>query len=155
MTAHRDPLDRLLEAIVAVPVSLAVATRRLIPVATTRIERRVARNLAIIKQAGRRSTVASPAWDVTDEDDELPADWEPALPFTRQDVTRQDVTRQDVAGLDLDPGALPIEEYDHLSARQIVDRLAPLTGDELALVAAYERAHRRRQTVLSRIAQLA
>jgi hypothetical protein len=150
MTARRDPLDRLLEAIVAVPVSLAVATRRLIPVATTRIERRVARDLAIIKQAGRRSTVASPAWDVTDEDDELPADWEPPLPFTRQDVTRQDVT-----GLDVDPGALPIEEYDHLSARQIVDRLAPLTGDELALVAAYERAHRRRQTVLSRIAQLA
>jgi hypothetical protein len=150
MTARRDPLDRLLEAIVAVPVSLAVATRRLIPVATTRIERRVARDLAIIKQAGRRSTVASPAWDVTDEDDELPADWEPALP-----VTREDVAGQDVAGLDVDPGALPIEEYDHLSARQIVDRLAPLTGDELALVAAYERAHRRRQTVLSRIAQLA
>jgi hypothetical protein len=49
---------------------------------------------------------------------------------------------------------LPIDGYDQLSARQIVDRLGGLTPGELAAVARYERRKRRRQTVLGRIEQL-
>ena len=49
---------------------------------------------------------------------------------------------------------LPIDDYDHLAARQVVDRLHTLTGAELAQISVYERAHRHRQTILSRIAQL-
>jgi len=55
---------------------------------------------------------------------------------------------------DADEAALPIDDYDHLAASQILDRLAGLTSSELELVAAYERAHRHRQTVLGRVAQL-
>lgn len=49
---------------------------------------------------------------------------------------------------------LPIEGYDFLAASQVIDRLDALTLAELKLVGAYERAHRRRQIVLGKIAQL-
>jgi len=50
--------------------------------------------------------------------------------------------------------SLPINNYDTLSASQIVPRLAGLRPEELARVRAYENAHRRRRTILGRIAQL-
>ena len=50
--------------------------------------------------------------------------------------------------------ALPINNYDTLSASQIVPRLAGLRPEELARVRAYENSHRRRRTILGRIAQL-
>jgi hypothetical protein len=50
---------------------------------------------------------------------------------------------------------LPIEGYDSLAAPQVLDRLDGLDADELAAVAAHERSHRHRRTILGRIAQLA
>jgi len=50
--------------------------------------------------------------------------------------------------------ALAIPDYDELSASQVVERLAGLTPSELAAVADYEQARRRRKTILSRIEQL-
>jgi len=55
---------------------------------------------------------------------------------------------------DVPADALAIEGYDYLAASQVIDRLSALTGPELAMVADYERGHRRRQIVLGRIAQL-
>ena len=49
---------------------------------------------------------------------------------------------------------LPVQDYDSLAASQVVPRLATLGTDELLAVQAYERAHRNRQTILNRIAQL-
>lgn len=49
---------------------------------------------------------------------------------------------------------LAIPDYDHLPAIDIVGQLESLTVDELAEVDAYERANRRRRTVLGKIAQL-
>lgn len=49
---------------------------------------------------------------------------------------------------------LTIPGYDSLSASQVVQRLAGLSGDELAAVGAYEEAHRGRRTILNRIGQL-
>jgi hypothetical protein len=53
-----------------------------------------------------------------------------------------------------DSSALAIPDYDGLSASQVVNRLAGLTGAELAAVAAYESAHRGRKTILNKVAQL-
>ncbi len=50
---------------------------------------------------------------------------------------------------------LPIPDYDELSASQVIERLEGLTAEELAAVGAYERAHRGRNTILGKIAQLA
>jgi hypothetical protein len=61
----------------------------------------------------------------------------------------------DVAGAGAPrPGQLAIPGYDSLSASQVVQRLAGLSGDELAAVGAYEQAHRGRRTILNRIDQL-
>ncbi|MFZ4670138.1 MAG: hypothetical protein ACOYML_12615 [Microthrixaceae bacterium] len=49
---------------------------------------------------------------------------------------------------------LPVQDYDALAASQVVPRLATLSVDELDAVRRYERAHRNRQTILNRVAQL-
>ena len=49
---------------------------------------------------------------------------------------------------------LAIPGYDALSASQVVERLAGLTGEELAAVRHYETGHRRRRTILGKIEQL-
>src|SRR4051812_17503380 len=51
-------------------------------------------------------------------------------------------------------GDLAIPGYDSLSASQVVQRLAGLSGDELEAVRSYEAANRGRKTILSRVAQL-
>lgn len=66
----------------------------------------------------------------------------------------------DLGGAAGDPAAAPkagelaIPGYDSLSASQVVQRLAGLSGEEMAAVAAYERTHRGRRTILNRIDQL-
>jgi hypothetical protein len=50
--------------------------------------------------------------------------------------------------------SLAIPGYDTLAASQVVPRLDDLSDTELADVQDYERAHRGRMTILSRIAQL-
>lgn len=52
------------------------------------------------------------------------------------------------------PEGLAIPGYDSLSASQVVQRLAGLSGDELVAVGAYESAHRARRTILTRVGQL-
>ncbi len=49
---------------------------------------------------------------------------------------------------------LAIPDYDNLSASQVVPRLDGLTPAELESVRRYEKSHRHRNTILSRIAQL-
>jgi hypothetical protein len=49
---------------------------------------------------------------------------------------------------------LAIPSYDSLSATQVVQRLAGLSREEVAAVAAYEAATRRRKTILARAEQL-
>ncbi len=49
---------------------------------------------------------------------------------------------------------LAVPDYDSLAASQVVPRLATLSPQELTAVAQYERAHRGRQTILNRVAQL-
>lgn len=53
-----------------------------------------------------------------------------------------------------DDDALPIPDYDSLSASQVAARLPGLAPDELETVRAYEAAGRARKTVLNRIAAL-
>lgn len=50
--------------------------------------------------------------------------------------------------------ALPIPDYDELSASQVVERLDGLPVNDLAAVRAYEEAHRGRRTILFKIDQL-
>lgn len=49
---------------------------------------------------------------------------------------------------------LAVQDYDSLAASQVVPRLAVLSPQELSQIAAYESAHRNRQTILNRVAQV-
>jgi hypothetical protein len=50
--------------------------------------------------------------------------------------------------------ALPIPDYDELSASQVVERLDGLDRDSLEAIRRYETGHRGRNTILGKIAQL-
>ena len=50
--------------------------------------------------------------------------------------------------------ALPIPDYDELSASQVVERLDGLDRESLDAIRRYETDHRGRNTILSKIAQL-
>lgn len=49
---------------------------------------------------------------------------------------------------------LPIDQYDELSASQVLGRLTHLDVEELNAIYVYESEHRRRRTVLGRVEQL-
>jgi len=53
-----------------------------------------------------------------------------------------------------DVDALPIPDYDELSASQVVERLEGLDRESLDSIRRYEAAHRGRNTILGKIAQL-
>ena len=50
--------------------------------------------------------------------------------------------------------ALPIPDYDELSASQVVERLDGLDRESLDAIRRYETDHRGRNTILGKIAQL-
>lgn len=54
MATQREPIERVLEAVIAVPVSFAVAARQLLPIPPTRAEQSIARNLGAIAVRVRR-----------------------------------------------------------------------------------------------------
>jgi hypothetical protein len=56
-------------------------------------------------------------------------------------------------GSQADP-MLPIPGYNSLSASQVVERLAGLSGDELEAVRAFEASNRKRRTILGKIDQI-
>lgn len=142
-----DPLaEQLLDLFVYAPIGLALEARELLPkladrgrgqVALTRLAGKVASDRGqnevrkVVDQVGTvistflAGEAADPAPLV--EDDE---------PVTGDDST------------------LPIDEYDSLSAPQLLPFLSPLDDDELSLVLEYEQRHRGRATVINRIRQL-
>lgn len=92
-------------------------------------------------RAGGASTPTLPGADVTEAADDVTVS-------TAGDLTSVARTAAPKAA------ELAIPGYDSLSASQVVQRLAGLSRDELAAVAAYEQAHRGRRTILNRIDQL-
>jgi ferritin-like metal-binding protein YciE len=65
-----------------------------------------------------------------------------------------DVLEETVSGATAKEEDLPIPGYDSLTADEIASRLSGLSQGDLIKVAAYERAHESRQTVLERIDSL-
>lgn len=76
-------------------------------------------------------------------------------PSTHVPVTAE-LVREEAPPAEPGPDAtsLAIPGYDSLSASQVVQRLAGLSGPELEAVGAYEATHRGRRTILTRVAQL-
>jgi hypothetical protein len=161
MAAGRDPVDRVIDLVVAVPVSIVAAARQLMPVRVTRLEHRVARDLDLIVRYAKRAVPsrarrfrshdAGPTTTITSAERSVADTEGVGIAWGDAEIERVE-TDAALAGAAVDE--LPIEGYDQLSARQIVDRLGALTSSELALIEEHEQRRRRRQTILLRIAQL-
>jgi hypothetical protein len=147
VVAQRQPVDRVIDLVVGLPVATAVAARRSIPLI------RQASRLGVHKVARRARHPLGAGADTPID----PAT--AAVAVQSADLSGGMTAVVSDAPLAAEPEVaitpvLPIADYDHLAARQVVDRLTTLTAGELAQIELYERAHRHRQTVLGRIAQL-
>ena len=71
-------------------------------------------------------------------------------PAATAPASSADVPSSDVPSVD----ALPIPDYDELSASQVVERLEGLDRESLDAIRRYESEHRGRNTILGKIAQL-
>ncbi|MEO6571093.1 MAG: hypothetical protein ABIO83_06050 [Ilumatobacteraceae bacterium] len=127
MASDRDPVQRVVDVAFGLPVAVFVATRRAIPLIARTARRRA---LPLVDAATHIEPIT--IRDIVD-----PPPGGPAEPVAVEVL-----------------GELPIDGYDHLAARQVIDRLPELDPGELALIAEYERIHRNRQTVLRKIEQL-
>lgn len=133
MAARRDPVDRMVDLLVAAPTCTYRAARRAMPLLVELVRRGVNPGAP----SDHRGLDAG-----ADESGEVPLiDSEPAA-------------AEPAGESGPDPDALAIGDYDHLAARQVVARLGGLAPGELGAIERYERAHRHRQTVLRRIEQL-
>jgi len=150
--ATKSPVGAVLDVFVFAPLGFALDARELVP----KLAERGRNQFALLKVVGQfvinkgRADADSklkskpPAATVTP-----PASAAPRTPpATRPRTTATGASSPTTAA------ALPINNYDTLSASQIVPRLAGLRPEELARVRSYENAHRRRRTILGRIAQL-
>jgi len=138
MTRRRAPIGRLVDLAVAVPTCTFVAAARAVPIAA-----RVG-TLGTARLVGR---VSEAVHDIRHDDDvDVTVD---AVEVTRPDPDADRAAEETPPVEDL-----PIEGYDDLAARQVVDRLGALEPNELALVEIYEREHRNRSTVLGKISML-
>jgi hypothetical protein len=152
--ASKSPVGAVLDVFVFAPIGFALDARELLP----KLAERGRNQVALLKVVGQFAVNKGRA----DADRILktkpPASTvqQPPPATTRTPPAAR--ARPAAAGGATAGGAaahaLPINNYDTLSASQIVPRLAGLRPDELARVRAYENAHRRRRTILGRIAQL-
>lgn len=139
MASRRAPIDRLVDLAVAVPACTLLAARRAVPLVarvgvlgTARLVGRVSE--AVYERRAHAQIdglVVEAATEVLDTADRSPA---PAATISADE--------------------LPIEGYDDLAARQVVDRLEDLEPADLARIETYEREHRNRSTVLGKISIL-
>lgn len=137
MAGRRAPIGRLVDLAVAVPTCTVVAAARAVPIA------------ARVGTTGAANLVGRISEAVHERRHELDA------------VATTSSAPPDAEGVvDSRPGDtvavadLPIEGYDDLAARQVVDRLGALELDDLRQIEAYERSHRTRSTVLGKISML-
>lgn len=138
MDSRRGAIDRLVDLAVAVPTCTLVAARRAVPLAARISTLGTARLIGRVSEAvyERRRD---------EQIDELMSD-------AAVEVLAADETSEPVETISSDE--LPIDGYDDLAARQVVDRLEDLEPADLARIETYEREHRNRSTVLGKISIL-
>ena len=143
----KSPVGAMLDVFLFAPIGFVLDARELVP----KLAERGRNQVALLKVVGQFAVNKGRA----DADRILkpkpPAAASPPTPAATPRAATASRTRAPAAS---STQGLPINNYDTLSASQIVPRLAGLRPDELARVRAYENSHRRRRTILGRIAQL-
>lgn len=139
-------MDRIVDLAVAIPTSSLIAARRAVPLAARVGALGTARMIGRISEAVHQLRIDA-------DDAEEPIDAAATIVAAADDV-EPDGTMESESSPSVAADELPIEGYDDLAARQVVDRLADLDRADLARVEIYEREHRSRSTVLGKISML-
>jgi hypothetical protein len=161
----RSPLEQALDLMVFAPIGLAITVVEDLPELAHKGRVRVQQRAATAKivgqfavAEGRRRLQAQGAWPspAPPIPPERPAAGSSGATGSTGEAPSAVASPEDPA-----PGAPPpssdelgIPGYDSLSASQVVQRLASLSGPELDAVRAYETATRGRRTILARVSQL-
>ncbi len=143
--------DQVLDYLVYAPIGLALEARALIPKLADRGRGQVALTRLAGRVAGQRSQ--GEARKVVDQVMAVVATvlaGEAGDPPVSDDGRLGRTADQTPATVDL----LPIDDYDDLTAPELLPFLSALADEELRLVLRYEQAHRSRATVINRIRQL-
>jgi hypothetical protein len=154
----KSPIDQLVDAFVFAPLGLLREWQRLSPRladdARAEVEQQI-RNARVIGQfAVKQGRV----------------EIEKRLGFAARPVPKAASGRPEPAAIDAiavtatavastimpvpSPEDLPIADYDFMAAAQLLALLSDLNADELDAIERYEKANRKRKTVLGRIGQL-
>jgi len=176
VSEQRSPLEQTLDLVLYAPVGLAAAARDELPSLVERGRGLVSSQAAIAKVVGRfavttgqreAAKVAKHAAKVLVDLGVLPA--VPPAPAPRRparlagaeaaataeaEPARLDAHGSVPSAAPADADDLAIPGYGALSASQVVQRLAGLSGTELEAVRDYELGTRGRRTILNKIAQL-
>lgn len=145
--------DQLLDLVVYAPIGLALEAKALLPKLADRGRGQVALTRLAGKVAADRgqSEVRTAIEQVLGVVGSALGGLDPSRASTDTDTTITEDPRNDLVG---DDSVLAIDDYDSLSAPQLLPHLPPLSDDELAQILDYEEAHRSRATVINRIRQL-
>lgn len=167
-----DPLERLADLVLYVPLGLLLRARDELPKLAAQgrerfsIQAPVARMVGQMAVAqgrrkvegllGRRPEGTDSAPVPAPSSAAVPAVAEPGVVVPIREMGDEAPSARPAASSSAPPAAgdLPIPGYDSLSASQVVQRLPGLSVEELDAVRAYELAGRGRKTVLLRVAQL-
>jgi hypothetical protein len=155
VSGGRRLLGRAVDLTVFAPIGLAVAVSRCAGRVVNDVQRRVADRIIVARTVGQLAVqVGGRRLRDLFDDRHGAVDPEPIAPpavVTPLRVIEDATSFGDTAA---DATELPIDEYESLAASQVVARLTALDAQELALVERFERANRRRRTVLGKIEQL-
>ena len=179
MPENKSPLEQALDLFVYAPLGLALTAREELPKMAEKGRSRVTGQVAMAKMIGQFAVsqgqreaekqvkkaaarleelgiVRSEQPAAAPVPEPVPAASVPApKPAAAPAPAAAPVAAKETNGGGVPPvDHLAIPGYDSLSASQVVQRLAGLSGTELDAVARYESATRHRKTILSRVAQL-
>jgi hypothetical protein len=157
---QRSAPEQVADAVLYVPLGLALEARRLYPELAARGRRQLLFTRTVGKYAVKRGQnrlddlvatgVAMVSAFLPINGSEEAADDEPVVETAARLAAVEDLP--EVPGPDADHLAIP--DYDSLSAFQVMPRLEALDRGDLDAVREYEESTRGRRTILNKIAQL-
>lgn len=170
MSDDKNPLDVLLDLMVFGPIGFAADAHRLVPELAARGRETVDAQVRLARMVGqfavqrgqreaaklvgrlRPPSPPAPAAERTSTYDPTTNGEVVGTPVDEVIPVRVEASNTSVSGV-VRPD-LAIADYDSLAASQVLPLLDNLSTSELDAVQAYESTHRKRKTILGRIAQI-
>ena len=155
MTAQRPLIEKVLDIVVYAPVGLALQIRSDLDTFATSGRTQVSERVQVARWIGEmavtygRREIEKRLAGVSVE---TKAAATPASQPVGQTVVRLDP--EPSAAVERQTLLQPFDGYQSLAAAQVVQLLGRLPADQLAVIRAYEAAHRGRRTILAKLDQL-